>query len=427
FASLWADHPATVSPLPDVRAFRELAHNYPRRLNEAAWDHRQREISRVSLLRHRPVKWDRGMRLVHMAGALIGSLHLEGALEDALERRLMGYERSPEATARFRSAPPTVLLTTGPFQFEQPAIAASAFRAGVKTLALIPSWDNISTKKRMLFKYDGYLVWSETQRRQLLERYPHTRDCPVYVIGAPQFDVFFQPRFRQTRQEFCAAQELDPSRPVIVYALGSPNFLRGEPYGAEEMARAIAGGELGDAQLLIRPHPIHDNAELDHRFSVFGPSVRVQRTSAPGTPLTARSQDENAIVEWVNTMRHANVVVNLSSTVTVDAALCDTPVVNLDYDPGPDHADDQLIKEINHTWTHFSPVAESEGVWLVNDRAEMIHAVRTYLQQPELHQQGRRWIVEHVCQYADGRCGERMADAVLDFADRVARRSEPSK
>lgn len=182
------------------------------------------------------------------------------------------------------------------------------------------------------------------------------------------------------------------------------------------MARCVARGELGDAQLLVRPHPIHDNADMDRLFAEFGPAVRVQRTSPPGTPLTARSQDDRQIREWVNTFRHADVVVNLSSTVTVDAALCDRPVVNLDFDPGPGGADSALVKDINHVWTHFKPVAESGGVWLVDDVHEMIHATRTYLARPELHREQRRAIVRHVCQYADGRSGGRMAQAILDFA-----------
>ena len=240
----------------------------------------------------------------------------------------------------------------------------------------------------------------------------------MYVVGAPQFDVFAQPRFALTREEFCRRQGLRPDRPIVLHAVGSPNFLTGERHGALAMARAVAAGALGDVQLLVRPHPIHDNAEMERAFADFGPAVRLQRTADAGTPLTARSQDHEAIADWVSTFRHADVVVNLSSTVVVDAALCDRPIVNLDFDPAPGGADTPLIREINRVWTHFSPVAQSGGAWLVGSVEEMVHAVRTYLAQPELHREQRRWIVQHVCQYADGRCGERMAAAVLEFMDR---------
>lgn len=417
YRNLWAERPVAVRELPAVEGFRELWHNYPRRVNERVWDLRQRDPSRLSLARHRPTLTRSPLhRALSVVAVPLAALRLEHAVESLLERRLLSYERCGTATHAFRAAPPDVVVTTGPYQYEQPAIAAAALREGIRTLALIPSWDNISTKSRMLFKYDGYLVWSERMREELHERYPHTRTVPVYVIGAPQFDVFYQERFRQSREHFCAGQGLRSDAPIVVYAIGSPNFLVGEPHGALAMARCVARGELGDAQLLVRPHPIHDNADMDRLFAEFGPAVRVQRTSPPGTPLTARSQDDRQIREWVNTFRHADVVVNLSSTVTVDAALCDRPVVNLDFDPGPGGADSALVKDINHVWTHFKPVAESGGVWLVDDVHEMIHATRTYLARPELHREQRRAIVRHVCQYADGRSGGRMAQAILDFA-----------
>ena len=92
-------------------------------------------------------------------------------------------------------------------------------------------------------------------------------------------------------------------------------------------------------QLLVRPHPIHDNAEMKELFDPYRPKVRLQETPNTGKALTKRTQDELQIVEWVNTFRHADVVVNLSSTVTIDAAIFDKPVDNLDFDPQPGQAD----------------------------------------------------------------------------------------
>jgi hypothetical protein len=225
-----------------------------------------------------------------------------------------------------------------------------------------------------------------------------------------------------TRAEFCASQNLDPEIPIIVYAIGSPNFLK-EQYGAEYMAKRIAEGCLGNVQLLVRPHPIHDNAEMREHFDSFGPLVRLQKTRNAGKELNKRTQDEIEIVEWVNTFRHADVVVNLSSTVTIDAARFDCPVVNLDFDPQPGQADQQLIKEVNHEWNHFKPIAESGGVWLANDFQEVETAIVTYLKNPSLHREKRKWIVDYVCGFPDANCGDRMAEAIIDFTARLKDRN----
>jgi len=406
---------ARVEAFPEIHPYREFPYYYLRRLNDFAWDAVLRNPSRVSIDRYR--RYSPRIRLLKLPARALAATGLARPLEDRLERWLTSFQRSPEAEERLRRNPPSVLLTTGPFQFEQPAIVAAAKRLGIPTLALIPSWDNVTTKNRMVFKYDGYFVWSERTRDELHEVYPYTRDVPVYVVGAAQFDVFFQERFRQSREEFCRIQRLRPDLPIIVHATGSPNFIR-EHHGALEMARRVAAGELGDVQLLVRPHPIHDNARFDELFRGFGPRVVVQQTSDAGAPLPARSQDARRITEWVNTFRHADVVVNLSSTVAIDAAIFDRPVVNLDFDPEPGQPNQTLVKDVNHVWSHFKPIAESGGVWLVNDADEMVTAVRTYLAQPSLHREQRAWMTKRVCEHLDGRCGARMAQALIDFVER---------
>lgn len=413
---MWGRSNVIAEAFPQVHPYRWFPYNFLRRVNDSVWDFRHYRPSRLSMWQHvRSKTQDIYTRSIRLPAHLLALFKSEAWIEDRLEKLLLGYPRSPESVERLTADRPTLLLTTGPFQFSQPAVVADARRLGIPTLALIPSWDNISTKDRLVFKYDGYIVWSEKTKQELHQFYPGTRRRPVYVVGAPQFDVFYKERFHISRESFCQTYGLRADLPIVVYALGSPNFLQ-EHHGARAMAERVAGGELGDIQLLIRPHPLHDNGEMNELFREFGPRVMLQQTVAAGSLRTARSQDRDQIVEWVNTFRHADVVVNLSSTVTVDAAICDRPVVNLDYDPEPGQPNQALVKDINHLWTHFKPVAESGGVWLVNNPDEMVEAVRTYLRHPELHREERRWVAGHVCQYLDGQCSQRMAQAILDFA-----------
>jgi hypothetical protein len=410
------DASVDVETFPQVRGFREYPYNYLRRLNEYVWDYYQKPPSRLSMTRHvkdKMVPWN--IQVLKAPARVLAAARAHQVFEDQLEKLLLSYPRSVEAEKRFKTSRPDVVVTTGPFQYEQPAVASAAKTLGIPVMSLIPSWDNLSTKGRMVFKYDGYMVWSERSREELHYFYPASKDVPVYVVGASQFDVFYQDRFRRSRQEFAASLGLRADLPIVVYAVGSPNFLPGEKVGAIDMAERVDRGELGDVQLVVRPHPIHDNAEMVEAFRKFSSRIVLQHTAEAGTPLVARSQSETQIVDWVNTFYHADVVVNLASTVTVDAAIFDRPVVNIDYDPQPGQADQQLIREVNHEWTHFKPIAESGGVWLVNNPRETVEAIKGYLRNPAEHRAGRRWITEYVCGYVDGRSGERMAEAIVDF------------
>jgi hypothetical protein len=422
---LWDNVPAEVEAFPAVEPFKEFPYNYLRRVNDYLWDYRHMPPSRVSMWRHmRRKSLKLRIRALRAPARLLALLRVEHALEERLERLLLSYQRSPQASERLEACRPDLLVTTGPFQFEQPAVVSAARRLGVPVVAMIPSWDNVSTKNRLVFRYDAYLVWSEQTKRELHHFYPSTRAVPVYVVGAPQLDPLFDDRFRLTRAEFCASQGLRPELPVIVYALGSPNFIHGEYHGALRVAEAIERGDLDGAQLLVRPHPLHDDGRLDSLFSSFGPRVVVQKTANPQAGLTERTQDEREVVEWVNTFRHADVVVNLSSTVAIESAIFDRPIVNLDFDPEPGRQLDALVKDVNHRWTHFKPVAESGGLWLVEDEAAMLGAITGYLERPELHREERRRIASDVCEFTDGRSGERMASALIDFAERTLQKQD---
>ncbi len=422
-----ADHDRTndadiIESFPAVRAFPEF-HNYLRRLNDYAWDARLDSPSRQSMWVHvRRGRVGLAHRSLQLAARCIAACGLEESYERWLQRILARYDRSPEAMQRLRKIAPDVVLTTGPHRYLEPAVTAAATRLGIPTLALITSWDNITTKNRMPFRHDGYLVWSERMKTELLEYYPHARNASIYVVGAPQFDAFFQEQFHESRAAFCSRLGLDPQRRFVLYALGSPNFLR-EYNAVRFLAERVERGEFGDAQLLVRPHPLFGGGEAERVLAAFGSSIRVQRVQAD-TATIRRSHALHEIGDWVNTFRHADVLVNLSSTATVDAALCDRPVVNLDFDPEPGQTRQALIKDVNHKWSHFKPVAESGGVWLVDSFDELAKAVRTYLTRPDLHRDGRRWIAEYVCGFTDGRSGTRVAEAVCHFASRHARTSK---
>lgn len=413
FHDLWSVVPAQVEPFPEVGPYRLLPHTYLRRLDDFVWDYRLKPVSRLSIQRHIREKSQRAsVRALKIPARLISHLGLAEPLERRVERVLLSSCRSSEAAHRLRTDMPDVVFTMGPFQYDQPAVVVEARRLGIPVVAFVPSWDNITTKNRMIFRYDGYVVWSEQTRRELRDFYPASRGAPVDIVGASQFDVFFDRRFHRSREEFCADQGLRLDRPIIVYAVGSPNLFK-EHHGALDMAQRIERGELGDVQMIIRPHPIHDDDQLRTLFAPYAPRVVIQRAPRPGSHVTERSQDEQSIVEWVNTFRHADVVVNLSSTVTIDAAVCDKPVVNLDFDPEPGRPNQRLVKDVNHCWDHFRPVAESGAIWLVDSPGEMVDAICTYLARPELHSEERRKIAQYVCGHLDGRSGTRMAQAIL--------------
>jgi CDP-Glycerol:Poly(glycerophosphate) glycerophosphotransferase len=415
FRPFWQSVAASVEPFPEIRPYPTVPINALRRLNDYSWDFAIRDPGRMSAMeriRKGNERW--WARMWKNPARAVASLGLQEGLEQGLERMMTAYDRSPEALARLQADPPAAVLAMGPMRHEEPAVVAAAKKLKIPVFAFITSWDNISIKSRMVFRYDGYFVWSEQMKRELMERYSASRRTPISIVGAPQFDAFFRTSNHLSRQEFCRRYGLNPARPIIVHALGVANGVE-EHWGALDLARRVAAGDLGDAQLMVRPHPFLNHLELREMFRAFAPRVVVQQSGDPSEERIFRSQDHESLIEWVNTFRHADVVVHLSSTVAIDAALFDRPSVCMDYDPAPGSPRQELVREVNHSWTHYKPVAESGGQALAASPEELVQAIRKYLENPGLHQEARRGMAEYVCGYIDGRCGARLGEAVLQL------------
>ena len=417
--SMWENTPAAVAGTPEVRPFREWFQTI-RFLNDFLWDFHLGKYCRGSMWRNFPLEGNaKVIKPVRLAARLLQPLGLERTMEWFVQDLATGFRNSDEARDRLRQHRPEVICSAGPFQMTDPGIMIEAKRLGIPTVAYIPSWDNLSTKRRLLLDFDAYIVWSDWQRREFQRYYPNHAHKPVYVVGAPQFDVFYDPRFAQTREEYCRENGLDPTKKIVLYAIGSPNFFRGEAEGAKQFAKAINDGGYDDEdfQVVFRPHPLHTKGELENALKLERRNYVIQRPVGKDLE-SARSQDESRIRDWVNTFRHADLCIQIFSTVAIDAAICDTPVINLEWDPAEGRPQQQLAWELNNFWEHFSPIAKSGGLIRVREPEELPDAVRTCLRNPDLQREGREWISRRVCEFLDGDCGERFADALLDVRRR---------
>lgn len=400
----------TVRAFPPVSPVPFLPLGLLHELADTAWEARHRPVSRVDRARDGFPAESR-QRLARV-GAMLGRLGASKALEATARAAAIRRSVPEEVEADVSAWTPDLTLVMNPFHSFETGLAAAVRRRGSRVIALIPSWDNLTTKRRLVFPYDGFLVWSEEQAASLRRLYPQTFALPVHVVGTPQYDAFTDPRLEEDRTTWCARHGLDVDRPIVLYALGSPNLFD-EVFAVKTLVQAEGAGAFGDAQLLIRPHPIHGTEQLA-QLSRLGPSLRVQRSAARRTTVVReRTHDLGELIDWVNTFRHADVVVNLSSTSTVDAAVFDHPVVNLDYDPAPGGRRTRLVKEVNRRWEHFAPVAQSDGVELVGSAEDLVAGVQRALTDRANGRAGRAWIVDFVCGPVDGKAGDRFAAALL--------------
>ena len=103
---------------------------------------------------------------------------------------------------------------------------------------------------------------------------------------------------------------------------------------------------------------------------------------------------------------------NFASTTTIEAALFDTPIVNVGYDEVP-NLDLPLSISRYYQYEHYQAVVETQAARIATSPGDLIELVRSYLVDPRKDTEARRALVHRCCGVPAGGASERLAGWVL--------------
>jgi hypothetical protein len=313
-------------------------------------------------------------------------------------------------------APDAVVLGSGGVKFPDVAVARYARLRRLPLFGIIHSWDNLAIKGPTL-KCDRIAVWNRYMLQQAQQLFGY-REQEVVITGPGHFDIYARGQPRISRQQFCAAARLDPGRRIVTYTTMPPMSLDFSPRIVEQIARWIARDELAvPSQLLVRLHPQDDPGlyagceGLPH--VVFERPGRYHDTVSWRQAIYYYDPSDADVEHLRDTLWFSDAVINLGSTITLEAAALDRPVINLAYNP-PESCWPVCVADY-YRLTHYRPVTESGAVRLVRSPEELREALNEALLHPERRRRERQRMYADLVTYTDGRCALRLAQAILQF------------
>jgi oligoribonuclease (3'-5' exoribonuclease) len=290
-----------------------------------------------------------------------------------------------------------------------------AHNMGIKTAGFIFSWDNLTSRSRIVVPYDYWLVWHDGMKRQLLDIYPRIAPENVLVTGTPQMDFHFKPEYVMPREELCRRIGIDASRPFVLYTTGIDHHFPQEHVHVELVIRLMKNLQLPERpQLVVRNYIKGTSSEMQSLAEkkiedvVFPPMLWDMAWATP------RPED---LELYCSLVRHAAMSINAASTVTLEFLLINKPVINLDFDPpGTNLAFCDGYKR-HIRFDHFWPVAQSGATMVAQSEDDLAKMLVRGLTQPELDQTARRrFVSEFFGPTGDGQSGCRVAEVLLKLA-----------
>ena len=308
---------------------------------------------------------------------------------------------------------PTLVAAASPgLIFSEIPILRTARRRSIPAAAVDLSWDNLTNKFFPARQVERLVLWNSSMRDEACSLHGYRRDR-VTVAGPPQFDSYFRGP-RSSREDFCARTGLNPARRILTLATIPSSKFPHHEFVIDRLIEAIATGAIREpAELLVRLHP-RDDARHYEKYAAR-PHVVVEKPFRKSATRSGDGMDIDFMAEntrqLADTLHHSDVVLNVASTIAIEAAIFDTPVINIGFDGQP--GTNRALMEWHYGSTHFQKVVRSGAVRIAQSERELVDLINMYLATPSADADGRRRIVADQCEFTDGRSAERVAAAIV--------------
>jgi len=372
--------------------------------------------------RHNP--WSRRMKdlVFCLLGELSRSWFIYARLfawQEALYRRSHDLTDVREQLVDLQ--PDIVWSTVSVHHVELPYIIA-AQDLGITTVSSILSFDNL-TSRSILPLYDAYLVWNQRMRGQVLTYYPQIADRQVTVTGTPQFDFHRDLSLRWSREDTLRALRVGAGARYILYTTSSSRLAPEEPELVAQLTTRLSQDELlSQHWIVVRVHPLEP---WDRWRAVLAQSSRVvlsfpqgQQVQDGGWSLPVRT--DQALL--VNSVLHADACVNIASTMALDAAVLDRPVIGIRFDREPTAPPEILYEEFDAE--HYVPLVETGGIQVARSWDELLAMLRDAIQQPERYSAERLLMAEQEAGIMSTLARENVVRAIQSIADHTRKLAE---
>jgi CDP-glycerol glycerophosphotransferase (TagB/SpsB family) len=252
-------------------------------------------------------------------------------------------------------------------------------------------------------------VWNARNACEAVE-IDQYRASQVSEIGAPQLDVYFQ----NQRPELDKRElGLDPRKRTLLLATSSFTYESDQTYLVDMLLEAIRDREIRHPlQIVLRLHP--DDRVGRYLKYRHAPEIVLD---VPDRYLATLGWTMNCadLQRMAALLRHTDVMVNFATTVTLEAAIVDTPTLLVAFSPIDPNEMQRYVIDL-HFRKHYKPLVDQDLVPIAWNRQQLVSWINRYLDDPSVYRAERTSIVREWVRFTDGCSGERLGDAILRHA-----------
>ncbi len=313
------------------------------------------------------------------------------------------------------------VLTPGMGNFgfwNEGSFALEAQRMGLPAFAAITNYDNIVNMGYRGFDPACLAVWSRQMADEVikLHGFPASK---IEITGAVQYDRFMKP-LPLSREEFLKSIHLDPQKKTVLFAGGVNINHYFDVYRVFVEQREKIWPE--PFNFIVRPYPhiklLGSPAwqVLEKLFTSSGAYI-----SNPGSIDASGDRTEELRQDFTFNdepdelnylLRFSDLMVNYFSTIGLEAAICDLPVIHIGYDAFAFGQRYGVTTKFLQRQTHNRRKLRLAAARIAMTEDELLKHVSAYLENHDLDKEARYEYAVSECGDLDGQAGARLVNMI---------------
>jgi hypothetical protein len=273
----------------------------------------------------------------------------------------------------------------------------SAMRDGIKVVSMPHSWDNLSVKTIFPFTPDVILVWNKIMLEEIACFHPYL-NSKVFIVGPLQYESYRGESNPIIRKDLLNIFNIsNPEARIVTYATTSELSHPDELDFVNDLISVISGINENYSihiVLIIRAIP---SKFLPHYKKIVSKYDFIRLDVVNGGFLATVDQkmkfSDQSVRLFTSLIDNSDIVINLASTITLDAAFFDTPIINIGYNST--YSPNCLNSALEwYDTDHFKNVKKYSAYKIVKSKRELCDAILSYLEDPTQEQAGRKSVSE---------------------------------
>ncbi|MDX2248432.1 MAG: hypothetical protein SF052_16735 [Bacteroidia bacterium] len=307
-----------------------------------------------------------------------------------------------------RELAPDIILFFDVFAPQHQHLIAASEKFPAAKIGVVRSWDNLTCKGALVFRFDYYLVWNEKMREELLTYYTDITDSQIVKVGGLVFDYHEVLRQNPDREKFLYHQAARGKK-IVTLMLNYPDLSPDYMHHVNILTDAMEEGKfVEDICLIVRIQPGPRNKGQKEKLREKGEMILVDEGKENLIHATLEEW-ENDLAHFCRVSQFSDLVVNYPSTTTIDCAVYDVPTVTIGFNEDPNIAYHLSNERIVHR-THYQWLAKCQGNKIATNGAELVEAINQYLNNPAEDHEGRKTILSVLIEDSVGDSARRYMD-----------------